>query len=266
MQLTLNETTVSAYANTPHMKIDFGSVMYQSPWWQVNGAGVMAGNIISNRIPMTCVGPGCTPAMITEKLGVGESSDGVDWGKVVANNSGCVLGTDCWYTDPRNLYKTGVGGTGDNNSYTSLYNKLYIEAGVGKTYPAGTDLNTIATDPGVKVAFVKGNLVITQDNTVSVGQFLMVGVSGSVTISSTVNQVEGVLISEGNININDTSDTMLNINGTIYTNSTVAIHRGYAAMLGNNTNPAVKFNYRPDLLFNMPAAVSKVLSKWRVGQ
>lgn len=263
VQLNINQALIDAYSASTHLTIDFGIVRTQSPWWQAVGGGVMANILIRNNIPPTCVAPVCTPAMVAA-LVAGDFSDGVTFGQSITNPNGS---TTWSHTSPRDMYKAGINGKGEETSYATLYNKLYSESGVGVKYTGTTTLGAVvAGNGGTGVAFVDGNLNITSGNVVSPGSFLMIVVNGGITIDQVVNTVEGVLVSDEDINIAGTSVSDLIINGTIYTNGSVNISRGYTNAETNNTNMAVKFNYRPDLLFNMPVAVSKVLSNWRVGQ
>jgi len=263
VQLDINQALVDAYEPPVLLTIDFGIERTQSPWWQAVGGGVMANTLIQNNIPSTCtVAGGCTPAMVTA-LVTGDFSDGVTFGQSITNTSGSTT----WSHSDRDIYKTGRSGVSELTNYDELYKKLYVGSGVGVIYTGATTLGqVVAGNGGVGVAFVDGDLNITSGNSVPSGNFLMIVVDGGITIDQGVNAVEGVLISDEDINITGTSDWELNINGSIYTGGTVNISRGYTDAETNNTNAAVRFNYRPDLLFNMPVAVSKVLSNWRVGQ
>jgi len=262
VQVSLDQNTVDAYVADVGVTIDLGSIRNQEPWWQMSGGGVVAGSQINNLVPITCALPGCVPAMIKE-LSIGASSDGGAMAISINNNSGCQLNTDCWYSSPRNTYRTLFDGRGEKTSYEDLYNKIKVGSGEGIVYSTGKKMSDLTGDTGV--VFVNGDLEIDENRSVAVGTFLMIVVNGRIDINSGVDTVDGVLVADGDVNIPGDDATVLNINGLIYSNADINISRGLAGD-GNNGTPAVNFNYRADFLFSMPAEVSKVLSNWRVGQ
>ena len=93
----------------------------------------------------------------------------------------------------------------------------------------------------------------------------MVIVSGGITVEAGVNQLDGIYVADGGINIGGNSNTQLVVNGILYSvkEKNVRINRSYTVKEDNNASPAVAVKYRPDFIFNMPGKLTKLLSGWR---
>jgi hypothetical protein len=122
---------------------------------------------------------------------------------------------------------------------------------------------------GTGVVLINGSLGVQSNNTIvpDNGGFLMVIVSGGIGISETVTTTTGIFVAGGNISAGGTYPSALNIDGSLYTygtNSRVSLSRGFRDKTQNNLRPAVQVNYRPDLLFSMPASLSKMITDWRI--
>jgi len=263
--LTVNSTIVSAYDSPPTLDVDFATILEQDPWFQAVGAGIKAGVQVLNNVPRTCqLDPVCQAAMSVEEIGV--NMNGLVAAPVISNESGCER-EDCPYGLP-NDWGVTANTLGEKCDYTKIYNSYYVKLEQGEVYTTDTSMSTIVADlGGTGVAFVAGDLTVDIDNTVAVGDFLMVNVSGTIVIESGVDQTEGVLVADGGIVAGGESATQLNINGMMCSKSgTIRLNRSYSDKSDNNTSPPMVINYRPDFIFSMPAKMVKVLSGWREGR
>jgi len=49
----------------------------------------------------------------------------------------------------------------------------------------------------------------------------------------------------------------------LYARGNIRLYRSFSDKTVNNTTPAVKINYSPGLIFNLPPEIMRVLSGWR---
>jgi len=92
---------------------------------------------------------------------------------------------------------------------------------------------------------------------------MMVVVSGNININPTVTGLDGIYIADGNISVGGTNSVPLTINGMLYAGENIHLLRSFTDKTTNNTTPAVKVNYTPGLIFNLPPEITKILSGWR---
>lgn len=117
-----------------------------------------------------------------------------------------------------------------------------------------------------QVVFVNGDLRIESDIEVEPGGFLALIVSGNIVIDPLVNLVEGILISSGNFETESAYeegvvvDSQLNTSGSIITWGSMVLTRNLGP--GNNSTPAEKFSYRPDMLISMPDKMKTFAMQW----
>lgn len=117
-----------------------------------------------------------------------------------------------------------------------------------------------------QVVFVNGDLRIESDIEVEPGGFLALIVSGNIVIDPLVNLVEGILISSGNFETESAYeegvvvDSQLNTSGSIITWGSMVLTRNLGP--GNNSTPAEKFSYRPDMLISMPEKMKTFAMQW----
>ncbi|HNY63748.1 MAG TPA: hypothetical protein PKL91_08615, partial [Bacteroidales bacterium] len=250
-QFNLN---VSPYSANPSAKIDFSFIRDQESWYQVRGGGVRAGNSIESGVPVTA-------NALERYLTLGRNlMTTIDNGVVsYANNFSNTNGyNDEAYGSPHSWWKNSSLLPAIRYGYQYFYNNLYVKAGVGVTG------DTWDEKPSEGVFFVNGNLNIDSDFTLATEKFFMVVVSGNITISNTVNQIDGIYVSDGELSATGNSVNALIINGMIFSRSNVRLARSFVDKTLNNTAPATVVNYQPGLLFNMPVKISKVISGWRV--
>ncbi|HEX8015259.1 MAG TPA: hypothetical protein VF465_08490, partial [Flavobacterium sp.] len=115
--------------------------------------------------------------------------------------------------------------------------------------------NQIHVNNGGFLAFiVKGN--ITVDNSVGT----------NVVAQTTPAQVEGVYISDGTLTIaagNPPGDLKFIGQGTFVGWGGVLLPRQYKVSNNNNSYPTDLFEFRPDLLYNIPVRMKRPLLLWQ---
>ncbi|MBU4209870.1 hypothetical protein KJ637_00315, partial [Patescibacteria group bacterium] len=127
-----------------------------------------------------------------------------------------------------------------------------------------TTMSDIESDVGGRgIVFVNGNLVVDVNNNIPVGEFLMVIVSGDISINESVSNTEGVFVSDGSVIAGGESDNQLTIEGVVMAGVDAIFTRSYVDHVNNNTSPAVIFSYRPDFIFTMPSELFGGLIEWR---
>jgi len=104
--------------------------------------------------------------------------------------------------------------------------------------------------------------MINSDIVVAANNYLMVVVSGSITIDPTVTRVDGIYVANGAISATGTSNSQLVINGILYSLNNIRLARSFTVKSDNNTTPAVVVNFRPNLIFALPGRLNKILSNW----
>ena len=149
--------------------------------------------------------------------------------------------------------------TNDSNSYgyQYFYNNFLINNGVGIT---GTDWSG---KPSEGVYFVNGNLNIDSDFALDSGKTMIVVVKGKISIAESVSRIDGIYVADGGIEALGSSTNQLVINGMLYSRANIRLARSFTDKMQNNTTPAVKINYQPGLIFNLPGKLMRVLSDWQ---
>lgn len=253
--VTLDQLRVDAYLANPAADIDFSFVRNQVGWFQARGSGIEAGNSVSSAVPVTCMLPVCTPALVVSNVGV--SDDGAVAAPTYNITSGC---SDCDRGYPRDIY-INRDIMYDSVSYESIKSSYWGRLGLGTTLNGDQTLaQVIAAKQADGVVFVNGNLNVNSNNSLASGQFLMVVVSGTITIDSSVTDVAGVFVSNRGIVASGNSASALNISGILYTLQNITFNRAFSNGSDNNEAPAVVVNFRPDFVFNMPVALTRAIS------
>jgi hypothetical protein len=240
---------VSAYATTPQAEVDLSYIRNQEGWFQVVGGGVKAKHEISSGVPFTM-----TESVRALSIAGTNADNGLVSFATFSNINGDNTETDYgrpndWWTDQN---------TNDSTiyNYQYFYNNFYFKNGVGIT---GTDWDGKPSDG---VYLVNGDLNIDSNFSLASGKFFMVVVKGKISIANTVSRLDGIYVSDGGIEALGTSDSQLVINGMLYSRSTIRLARSYTDKSLNNDSPAIKVNYNPELIFNMPGKLMDVLSGW----
>jgi hypothetical protein len=250
---------VSAYGLVPSAKVDMSFIRDQEGWFQVAGGGVKAKIDIESGVPATML-PLSSRALSISGTYAGNSL--ISYGGSFNNING--FNDSSAYGSPNNWYvNVNTNNSSNNYSYQYFYNTFYVNGGIGVT---GTSWDT---HPSEGIYFVNGDIIINSDFALASGKTLIVIVKGKIGIGSNVNRVDGIFIADGNssdsvgIEVGGTSDTQLIINGSLYSRKAIRFFRSYTDKIVNNTVPAVTVNYQPNLLFNMPGTLMRVLSGWR---
>jgi hypothetical protein len=245
-QFTVDNSVADPYVSSVSTIIDFSSVLNQDPWWQAIGGGVISNNKINSRVPVTCAD--C-------KMSV----NGFVSAPTVSNAGGkSVDNAQVSYYQASSAKLVDI-----NKNYAYFYDQYFVKNGIGTTLIGD---KTIADITGTGVYFVNGNLTIdsNKDINISNGEFLMIIVKGDITVTQDVDKIDGILVAN-NINAGGISSNQLNFYGSIFAADTVNLSRGYNSKVTNNSTPAVKVNYSPELLFKLPGSVAKVLTNFRWG-
>jgi hypothetical protein len=266
--------------NPSAIKADFSTVMYQDAWYQLVGGNLRASTTVSNRIPITCANnpSQCRAAMCVNQEGAGlaSMSNGIVMAPSITNDSSCSLLTSCRYGTPDNWYWTGNPLDGNtwalsNNTYgyDYWYQKLVTENKIATVINSGATWSVVSGSIGsTGIVLVNGNLEIDSNNDVPSGKSLMVIAKGGVRVKQEVTDWEGILISDGDIMIDGVNDNQLQMRGIIYSDQRdIIIKRTYntdplngGQPDANNLSPAVRFVYEPNLIFNIPPIVFRIIS------
>jgi len=241
---------ISAYTANPRAQVDFSFIRDQEGWFQVGGGGVKAKIDIGSGVPVTATS---NRALCVSAINADNGL--ISYGRNFENING--FNDASAYGIPKNWWTSN--NTNDSNSYgyQNFYNSFYVEKGVGVT---GTDWST---HPSEGVYFVKGNLNINIGYTLASDKSLLVIVGGKIDIASTVKSLDGIYIADGGIDALGISPNQLVINGLLYSKNTIRLGRSFENKRLNNETPAIRVNYQPNLLFNLPGSLMRVLSGWR---
>lgn len=235
---------INPYSDNVRAQIDFTSIANQDPWFRGMGVSVLGRTGVTSNVPLTCrQTEGCIPALTIDNIGRNDN------GVVMSTDLGLSAGdwgySDNWYKDDH------IQNYLPSLTYDNMHSELFDDKGVGREE---SDWAGVLSVGGTGLVFVTGPLTITSDHTVAPGGFLMVVVNGSITINQNVTRLDGAYVaSDGNITINGENDTVLTINGMLYTSGNIDITRGFVTHASNNINPAVVVDMRPDLIFNAPS-------------
>lgn len=267
-QITMDGSAVNPYSTNPTAQIDHSFIANQEPWFQVVGAGVIAATRLETNVPVTCPLNPATCKAATSVNGA-LTDGGILSAAVVTTNSGCDLSGPCKYGETNDWSKeTTVLSANDKLSYKSIMNRYLGTNGIGTTIDGNSNMTAVlAASSGAGVVFVNGDLDVDVNNTVPVGNFLMIVVKGSIVFEQNVTKSAGIFIADAGIRTIGSSVDQLVIDGILFSTGTaptgnIRFIRGYDTKSYNNTHPATVVNYRPDFVFNMPGKVYRVLTGW----
>lgn len=245
LEFTVDESIADPFASSVGFTADFSSVLNQDPWWQVVGGGVVSNTKINDRVPVTCV-DNCVI-----------SNNGLVIAPSVDNTGKSFNNIQPWSYSSTTSKLVDV-----NKNYSYLFNQYFVKNGIGttlagKTISSVSDLGSDANN----IYFVNGDLVV--DGNIDNGNnFLMMIVSGNVTVNTNVNKIDGILVAK-NIGVAGTSPEQMVFNGSLFASENINFSRGYDSKVINNTTPAVVVNYNPALMFNLPNKITKALINWQ---
>lgn len=241
-------TDISPYSVSPAVQVDLSYIRDQEGWFEGRGVDIRAKTGISSGVPVTA-----NSALSTDNLTIGVSNNGMVASPTYRNTNG---NNDGIYGIPNNWNFTNITTDPYKTSYQTIYNNYFNKNGVGVT--GVTVLNN--GDTGVQ--FINGDLTINSNIVVAPNDYLMVVVSGSITIDPTVTRVDGIYVANGAISATGTSDSQLIINGVLYSLNNIRLARSFTVKSDNNTTPAVVVNFRPNLIFALPGKLNKIFTNW----
>lgn len=168
----------------------------------------------------------------------------------------------------------------NQESFNNLNWTIHIEEPTSKVVRIDGDLTisgNLTIGSGDKYTLlVDGQVTIdTNSITVSPGGFLAIVAAGDITFGSNTRTIAGVYVSDSHLIVSNTSsDEGLSRqfvgNGTFVGMRGVVLHRNLNGDsstvyddLANNSNPAVKFVYRPDFLMNAPKGFLRSSITWK---
>ena len=230
---------------------DFSGTLIQDPWWQADGGGVISNDKVIGQVPVTCTDTNnCTSEI---------SIDALVSAPTVSNDGKLSSYQNWYYSDTNNATLANY-----NTNYSYFFDQYFVKKGVGTTLASKTitSISDLGSDAN-NIYFINGDLTI-EGNIVNSDDFLMIIVSGDITVDQSVTQVDGILVAN-NINATDSSDNQLVFNGSLYAANSVNFSRDYVDKLTNNSTPAVVVKYDPELIFNMPGDIAKILTNWQWG-
>jgi len=249
IQFTIDKTKSNPYVNPALLDIDFTSILDQDPWWQARGGGAISNNILNNQVPVTC----------TTNCKV--STNGLV-SSINLYNEGLASEEAITYSYVGPSAKLANVNENYNHFKTEYYTKNEIGSlNLGTKTVTKTD--DFGSDPN-NIYFIEGDLNINGNIALGTRNFLMIIVSGNVTISNTVTQVDGILVAN-RITAAGENATALTFNGSIYAADYIDFTRGFTSGTANNAAPAVILNHNPSLLFNIPGKIAKILTSWQWG-
>lgn len=286
--------------SAPSSGINFFISQSQQAWWQTSNGNLFAGNSsgssIFSKIPSTCVGPLCIPALSRRN-----ANDTIGTDAYTISGGGSIDTTFDTTSDLTDLRQDGStahiasttlkGAREDYQYWTTQYSmgaspttdpldgtKPTSAPLNGRAYYVNGDFTTnsawaIAAGES-KVIFVNGNLTVNQPITVAEGGFLAFIVKGNITFGDTVGQasttsvtpvVEGVYIANQQIIVasNSTGDLKFVGAGMFIGWGGVQLNRQFTPTSDNNTAPTDLFIYRPDFIFTLPQRMSKPATLWQ---
>lgn len=244
--------TIDPYTTAPpEIQLDLKMTQNAGHWFQVRGGGIQTDGSIDN------VAPG-NNKMVIKSVGASNDDSWVLAGKnlIKGNNSDFM---------ERNWNVESLGTVLKTKfNYNDLYYQYFVSKNIGVTETTWADIKG-----KTGVVFVDGDLTIDDNNSLlNPGDYLLLIVNGKVDIAQNVTNVEGIIISDGDVTTLGENNTPLLINGMIYSGGSVLFQRNFDVTHHalNNTLPATAIKYNPNLIFNMPSQIFKVLSDWRQGQ
>lgn len=253
---------------------DFGFWRTFSGWWQALGGSVYGGAGIASNIPSTI--PAGQQYLILQDANLQDGLAQIRTGTLdLGTNPGASFSVSGW--------NAASGYLGDNMDYDYFIAKMgsyaktawdgaskpvYTPGSNGYEIYSFTGNVTMDWSPaaGEKVIYlIKGNVTISGNITVPTASptFLAVIASGSITFDTNVTQVDGWLV--GNTlsfpSTGASNDVQFVGNGSFVGWNGITLSRNLGG--GNNTTPAEKFVYRPDLTINAPVPLMQAKYVWR---
>ena len=243
---TVPRNHVNAYDADPTINIKYGAIMDQESWFRTEDGTVISKVEARNYVPVTCVDDCMT------------TINGIVWSKNVNTPK----------SNDESLWSEIQPKT-DPNTYTALKYDIKSGLNIGTTFVVDTtygktSLNWSEIKDTREIIFIDGDFTIDEDINISPSEYLLIIVSGKITILPNVNIVEGMFFANTTIEASGDSNTQLVINGSLYGKNGVILSRTYTKKRDNNTNPAVRVVYDPNLIFKLPQRMWETYENWRM--
>ncbi|HPT65742.1 MAG TPA: hypothetical protein PK257_00330 [Candidatus Woesebacteria bacterium] len=238
----IDTTDVDPYTADPSFTADFSGVANKDPWWQTKFGGVVSNNRVINRVPNTCSDCKMSPSGLVSAPNI--------------TNSGLSLSNaQPWY------YKSTAAKLSVNNTdYSYFLTQYHDKNNIGVVLSGNKSIADVGTNG---IYFVDGNLTI-DNNLVKTGNFLMIIVKGDISVTENVTRVDGILVAN-NIIAAGINSSPLNFNGSLYAADSTNLSGRSLGGSANNSSPAVIVKYDPEMIFNIPESLAKVLTSWQWG-
>ena len=184
------------------------------------------------------------------------------------------------FTDTHNSIPTSYGFLSETADSSGI-NPITISS-IGNTSSPGyyktsnsLTINTPVTfSSGNSVIFVNGDLIINKNIIIpkGSGSTAIFSASGSITVDSSVTEIDGLFSADRNFTLNSSSncpstgDNQLIIQGSIIANAgrTGGTFINNRTLCGSNSlSPSVKFVERPDFMLNYPSVVIQTTRAWQ---
>jgi len=271
------------------------------PWWQVAGGDVYASLGISEDVPSAAKFPALahltgqntsSGVMISGgSVNVSRASDpsgSISVGPLgptrrawSVNNSPYGTATKESYEYFRRLFELGtLAASNDNFGADTM--SIFPDTSL-KDFPDGNKVyyrDGDLTITGLPVAanekrtiIVNGDVTVSENVTVTPGGFLLVVSSGTITFGENVTNAQGVYVAEGVLAVHDANVGSGLVRqfvgeGVFVGWSGVTLARTLNSLgssdddFANNTDPAERFVYRPDLILNAPESLKRPSIQW----
>jgi len=252
--------------------LDFGFSRILDPWAQVIGGDIISFGPIQVAVPESCRtdynnGGECLPFLTTNRLTNSSAplfsengivatqiAGGIDYGQALA-----IGDPQNWSVEDDQLWRP------DTSRGYDYYRRLFWDQ-TDNQLSGNQTLSGISELADGQVAsgetvmkLIDGNLTVDRNLTVAQGGLALLIVSGDIIINGNVTRLEGIFMADDNITIQDGSNNNINdqliIAGSLVAdadnqgNGSLVNQRNLGA--DNNLNPAVVFQFRPDLIVTM---------------